>query len=98
VFLVLIVCWGLYMGAATTLVRSIVQEQAPDASRAQILTVLTLSFMLASPISAWGLGLLVSWTSPLTSLSAGILTAASILVIGITLSRLWRYESPASEA
>ncbi len=98
VFMVLIACWGLYMGAATTLVRSIVQEQAPDASRAQILTVLTLSFMLASPISAWALGLLVSWTSPLASLTVGIVTAALILVIGITLRRIWSYTSSASSA
>ncbi len=95
-FLLLMTAWGLSMGSISTLVRSIVQEQAPLRSRGQILTLLTLSFMLASPLSAWSLGQVIARTSPLGALLAGILLAALIFLLGRFYTGLWGYRSGAT--
>ncbi|MCZ6618598.1 MAG: MFS transporter, partial [Gammaproteobacteria bacterium] len=59
-FYVMILAWGLNMGTTTTMVRATVQELAPARFRAQILSVLLLSFMVSSPISSLLLGVLIS--------------------------------------
>jgi MFS family permease len=90
-FYLAVFAWGLNMGITTTMVRTTVQELAPPAARAQILSVLLLSFLVSSPISAVLLGLLISETSPLTALLPGVVVSLVIFAAGIRWSGLWEY-------
>ena len=85
--------WGLNMGITTTMVRSMVQELAPAQERAQILSVLILSFMVSSPVSAYLLGLMIERFSPLTALIPGIVVSVLIFVLGLAFSGLWRFRT-----
>jgi hypothetical protein len=69
---------------------------APEGARAQILSLLTLSFMVASPISALLLGSLIAYTDPLTALIPGIAISAVLFVAGITVTGLWSFHSPSA--
>jgi MFS family permease len=91
VFYLAIFAWGLNMGVTTTMVRTTVQELAPAEVRAQILSVLLLSFLVSSPISSLVLGLLISVTSPMAALLPGILISAIIFGVGARASGLWQY-------
>lgn len=93
-FYLVMLAWGLNMGVTTTLVRTTVQELASDAYRAQILSILLLSFVVSSPISSILLGLLIAQTTPLAAMLPGIVISLSIFVIGITSSGLWSYSAP----
>ncbi|MCZ6658584.1 MAG: MFS transporter [Gammaproteobacteria bacterium] len=95
-FLLALVAWGTNMGITTTLVRTTVQELAPQAERAQILSILLLSFMVSSPISAILLGFLIEGTSPLTGLIPGMAMSLLIFAIGSWKSGLWQYRSEPS--
>lgn len=90
-FYVGIFTWGLNMGVTTTMVRTTVQELAPIAVRAQILSVLLFSFLVTSPISSVLLGLLISRTSPLDALLPGVAVSIAIFAIGVRWSGLWSY-------
>ena len=85
--------WGLNMGVTTTLVRTTVQELAPPPVRAQILSILLLSFLVSSPLSSLLLGLLIAQTTPLNALLPGIAISALIFLIGVRSSGLWGYLS-----
>ena len=91
VFYLGIFAWGLNMGITTTMVRTTVQELAPVQVRAQILSVLLLSFLVSSPVSSLLLGLLISQTTPLDALLPGIVISAIIFGVGIRWSGLWQY-------
>jgi hypothetical protein len=90
-FYLAIFAWGLNMGVTTTMVRTTVQELAPAAVRAQILSVLLFSFLVSSPISSVLLGYLIALTNPLAALLPGILVSAVIFLVGIRSSGLWQY-------
>jgi hypothetical protein len=81
------------MGVTSTMVRTTVQELAPPTVRAQILSVLLLSFLVSSPISSMLLGILISESTPLTALLPGIGMSFLIFVAGIAWSGLWQYRS-----
>lgn len=87
--------WGLNMGVTTTMVRSTVQELADPARRAQILSVLLLSFMVSAPVSSLLLGLLIEFTTPLAALVPGIGMSLLIFVLGVWKSGLWQFRSGA---
>ncbi|MGE0622328.1 MAG: MFS transporter [Pseudomonadales bacterium] len=91
VFLLALFAWGLNMGITTTLVRTTVQELAPPAVRAQILSVLLLSFLVSSPVSAALLGILIAGTSPLTALLPGVVISVLLFLAGARWSGLWHY-------
>ncbi len=91
IFYATLFAWGLNMGITTTLARTTVQELAPAAVRAQILSVLLLSFLVSSPISAALLGMLVAGTSPLTALLPGVAISVILFIIGFRASGLWQY-------
>ena len=96
-FYVLLFCWGLNMGITTTMVRTTVQELATVNYRAQILSVLLLSFMVSSPVSSYLLGHVIQAFSPLAALIPGIFFSVIIFVVGVRYSGLWNYETaPAS--
>ena len=86
--------WGLNMGVTTTLVRTTVQELAEGVHRAQILSVLLVSFMISAPLSSMLLGNLIAGYDPLTALIPGVVISLVIFVVGVTSSRLWQYEAP----
>ncbi|MBM4202612.1 MAG: MFS transporter [Gammaproteobacteria bacterium] len=94
-FYVLLFCWGLNMGITTTMVRSTVQEVAPVNYRAQILSVLLLSFMVSSPVSSYVLGQVIEAFDPLAALLPGIVISVLIFWLGVRHSGLWTWESPA---
>jgi len=93
-FYLVMIAWGLNMGVTTTLVRTTVQELARDTFRAQILSVLLLSFVVSSPISSILLGLLIAETTPLAAMLPGIVISLLIFVVGVTRSGLWAYTAP----
>lgn len=90
--------WGLNMGVTTTMVRSIVQELAPVETRAQILSILLLSFMVSSPISSLLLGYVILGFDPLAAMVPGMLMSLIIFGIGIWRSGLWQYDAQALDA
>lgn len=92
-FYLSIFAWGLNMGGTSTLVRAIVQESAPEAQRAQILSLLTFSFMVSSFISSPILGVIISIYTPLAALIPGIFMSLIIFVVGFYYSGLWAYQS-----
>ncbi len=94
-FYVTMFAWGLNMGVTTTLVRTTVQELADGPQRAQILSVLLLSFMVTAPISSLLLGILIEHTTPLTALLPGIVVSLVIFTIGMLGSGLWEFRSAA---
>jgi hypothetical protein len=93
VFHLAILAWGVNMGITTTLVRTTVQELAPAEHRAQILSVLLLSFMVTAPLSSLLLGWFIAGFDPLTALLPGIAVSLVIFAVGVTWSGLWRYEA-----
>jgi len=82
------------MGITTTLVRTTVQELSAGVHRAQILSVLLVSFMISAPLSSVVLGKLIAGYDPLTALIPGIVISFVIFIIGTTSSSLWGYEPP----
>ncbi len=87
--------WGVNMGVTTTLVRTTVQELAEGVHRAQILSVLLVSFMISAPLSSLLLGNLIAGYDPLTALIPGVVMSLVIFVAGVAASGLWGYEAPA---
>lgn len=92
-FYVAMFAWGLNMGVTTTMVRTTVQELAPANVRAQILSVLLLSFLVSSPISSVLLGLLIAETQPLAALLPGIVMSLIIFAAGLKFTDLWSHQS-----
>ncbi len=90
-FYAALAAWGINMGVTSTLSRTTVQELAPPGQRAQILSVLLFSFMLAAPASAILLGQLISRFDPLAALLPGIGISLAIFLIGTTATALWTY-------
>jgi len=93
-FFVIIFLWGVNMGITTTLVRTVVQELAPEAHRAKILSIFLFSFMASAPLSSLMLGTLVEYTNPMTALLPGIPISIAIFVLGLYATGLWAFRSP----
>jgi hypothetical protein len=82
------------MGITTTLVRTVVQELAPEAHRAKILSIFLFSLMASAPLSSLMLGTLVEYTNPMTALLPGIPISIAIFVLGLYGTSLWAFRSP----
>ncbi len=84
--------WGVCGGAAMTMSRTIMQEQAPEAQRGRVMSFYSFSFMGAGPVGALVCGYLVEHLGPQLALlvAAGSMLAV-ILVVGVS-SGLWRLE------
>ena len=93
-FFVIICLWGVNMGVTTTLVRTVVQELAPEAHRAKILSIFLLSFMASAPLSSLMLGTLVEYTNPMAALLPGIPISVAIFILGLYATGLWAFRSP----
>ena len=90
-FHVALAAWGVNMGVTSTLVRTTVQELAPLAERAQILSVLLLSFMVAAPVSAIMLGQIIERFDPLAALLPGMAMSLLIFALGAAGTGIWGY-------
>ena len=97
-FFALILAWGVNMGVTTTVVRTTVQELAPEAHRAKILAILIASFMVASPPSALILSGVVALSDASAGLLPGVFVSLAILLVGAFGTGLWRFEPPSSRA
>ena len=93
-----LVGWGVHMGIGATLVRTTVQELAPEQERAQILSILLLSFLVAVPVSAALLGQVIERFDPLAALVPGMAVSVAIFLLGILRSGLWHYRAPTAPA
>ena len=89
-----LVGWGVHMGIGSTLVRTTVQELAPVQERAQILSILLLSFMVSAPVSAVLFGQVIERFDPLAALVPGMAVSVAIFALGILRSGLWHYRAP----
>ena len=89
--------WGLHMGIGTTLVRTTVQELAPVQERAQILSLLLLSFMVSAPVSAILLGQVIERWDPLSALVPGMVISVVLFVLGTWRTGLWHYQAPGTD-
>jgi predicted MFS family arabinose efflux permease len=88
-----ILAWGANMGVTSTLVRTTVQELAPEAHRAQILSVLLLSFLVSAPVSSLLLGPFIARFDPLAALLPGVAISLLIFAWGTGWSGVWHYEA-----
>ena len=79
------------MGITSTLSRTTVQELAPAAERAQVLSVFLLSFMVAAPVSAILLGQVIELFDPLAALIPGMAISLLIFVLGAANRGIWNY-------
>jgi MFS family permease len=84
--------WGICGGAAMTMSRTIMQEQAPEAQRGRVMSFYSFSFMGAGPVGALICGYLVELFGPQSALMiAAACMLAVVLVVGLA-STLWRLE------
>ena len=90
-FLAALAAWGVNMGITSTLSRTTVQELAPAAERAQVLSVFLLSFMVAAPVSAILLGQVIELFDPLAVLIPGMAISLLIFVLGAANRGIWNY-------
>ena len=96
-FFLLILAWGINMGVTTTMVRAIVQEEAIAEQRARVLSILLLSFLVSSAVTAPIFGYLVGRYDPLTALLPGIAVSLCIFAWGINSGHIWQHESKAAK-
>lgn len=84
--------WGINAGVAMTMARSIVQETAPEDSRARIMSVFSLGFMGAAPFGALVMGYLINTFGVLNAILAGPLSSILVLAWALSKTKLWSYE------
>jgi MFS family permease len=89
-FVLSLFLWGVCGGVAMTMSRTIMQEQAPDALRARVMSFYSFSFMGAAPVGALLSGYLAKQFGPQAALlvSCGAMFALMLLVS--TTSGMWR--------
>jgi MFS family permease len=83
--------WGICGGAAMTMSRTIMQEQAPEAQRGRVMSFYSFSFMGAGPVGALICGYLVELFGPQSALMIAAGSMLLVLVVGAS-SGLWRLE------
>jgi MFS family permease len=90
--------WGVCGGVAMTMSRTIMQEQAPDALRARVMSFYSFSFMGAAPVGALLNGYLAKQFGPQAALlvSCGLMFGLTLLIS--TTSGLWRLRGPQPDA
>jgi MFS family permease len=90
VFVVLVFCWGLCGGAAMPMSRTMMQELAPPAQRARVMSFYAFSFMGAGPIGTLFAGYLSELVGPQMAIQiSGALMLTVVVLVGLT-SPLWR--------
>jgi predicted MFS family arabinose efflux permease len=88
-FYLLTFIWGLGAGVTITMARTIVQEDAPNASRARIMSVYQLGFTGGLPLGALLAGPVVGALGGRLAAPVAALAMALVLVSLLSLTRLW---------
>jgi MFS family permease len=97
-FVMAIFLWGVCGGLAMTMSRTIMQEQAPEAQRARVMSFYSFSFMGAGPLGALFNGILVDQIGPQYALlTSACLMLVVMLLVGLR-SSLWKLTAHTHEA
>jgi MFS family permease len=97
-FYLLSFIWGLGAGVTITMARTIVQEDAPNASRARILSVYQLGFTGGLPLGALLAGPIVALLGGRMAAIVPALAMAAVLTTLLARTRLWSLGAPAPQA
>lgn len=84
--------WGITGGVVMTMVRTIMQEQAPEGQRGRVMAFFSFSFMGAGPIGALANGYLVDWIGPSSALLCCASTMGFVAVTVGIFSKLWQLD------
>jgi DHA3 family macrolide efflux protein-like MFS transporter len=84
--------WGLCAAAFQSLGRALVQEHAPDAQRARVLAVYSLSMTGAGVLGQPFAGLLAGWLGPRLALAAGGAALLAFVAVVTAATRVSRIE------
>ena len=94
VFYALVLVWGMGAGLMISMARTIVQENAPPAHLARVMSVYQMGFTGGMPIGAFMLGFVVH---SLGARTAALVPGAAMMVVLLVLlatTELWRIRSP----
>lgn len=97
-FYLLTFVWGLGAGVTITMARTIVQEDAPDASRARVMSVYQLGFTGGLPLGALMAGPVVDATSGRIAAPIAAIAMACVLTGLLSFTRLWTLGGPMQTA
>ncbi|TNF84998.1 MAG: MFS transporter [Gammaproteobacteria bacterium] len=90
--------WGVCGGAAMTMSRTIMQEQAPEAQRGRVMSFYSFSFMGAGPVGALICGYLVELFGPQLALMTAAGCMLAVILVVWAGSSLWRLEGHTHQA
>ena len=93
VFLLIVFVWGLSAGVSIAMSRSIVQDAAPKAQLARVLSIYQLGFMAGAPLGAFLMGFLVDAIGPYR---IAIVPAAGMVVLIVWVvicTPIWKLKS-----
>ena len=90
--------WGVCGGAAMTMSRTIMQEQAPEAQRGRVMSFYSFSFMGAGPVGALICGYLVELFGPQLALMIAAGCMLAVILVVWAGSSLWRLEGHTHQA
>ena len=89
-YAIVVFVWGVCGGAAMTMSRTIMQEQAPETQRGRVMSFYSLSFMGSGTIGALAQGLLVDWVGPQTAIIGSSVAMIVCSLVMAAFSSLWR--------
>lgn len=90
VFIFFVFLWGICGGIAMPMSRTIMQQTAPLALRARVMSFYSFSFMGAGPIGALWAGYAANLLGPQTAIVISALATALVIVIMAFISPVWR--------
>lgn len=90
VFIFTIFLWGVCGGMAMPMSRTIMQQTAPPALRARVMSFYSFSFMGAGPIGALWAGYMADLFGPQLAIVISALAMASLVLLMAFISPLWR--------
>jgi MFS family permease len=91
-FYLVVYLWGLCGGISMTMSRAIVQEGSPETHRARLMSVYSLGMMGGMPIGSLLLGWCVGVMGARTAVLVPVVGMATVLILLLTTSKLWRVE------
>jgi MFS family permease len=90
VFIFTIFLWGVCGGMAMPMSRTIMQQTAPPALRARVMSFYSFSFMGAAPIGALWAGYMADLFGPQLAIVISSMAMASLVLLMAFISPLWR--------
>ena len=92
-FLAAVFLWGLCGGAAMTMARTIMQEQAPEDQRGRVMGFHSFSFMGAGPLGALLNGFLAAKLGAASAIAVSAACMLAVMLMVGVRSSLWRMEA-----